>query len=128
MRINLRQSMVDCLKSRPEERLTARQIAQWIFENHREACEEKRRSSKQNLADDTALVQQLVAEIATNRPGNFNIRPVPKAGGVLVTHFGWRAVFWVVVPASVAIMVLAVRVELGVRLGEAVGLAVRVEV
>ncbi|WP_414561465.1 MFS transporter [Ralstonia wenshanensis] len=34
----------------------------------------------------------------------------PTAGGVLVTHFGWRAVFWVVVPASVAIMVLAVRV------------------
>ncbi|CAJ0807383.1 Multidrug resistance protein Stp [Ralstonia psammae] len=34
----------------------------------------------------------------------------PTAGGVLVTHFGWRAVFWVVVPVSVAIMVLAVRV------------------
>ena len=34
----------------------------------------------------------------------------PTAGGLLVTHFGWRAVFWVVVPVSVAIMVLAVRV------------------
>ncbi|WP_420804041.1 MFS transporter [Ralstonia chuxiongensis] len=34
----------------------------------------------------------------------------PTAGGVLVTHFGWRAVFWVVVPVSVAIMALAVRV------------------
>ena len=34
----------------------------------------------------------------------------PTAGGLLVTHFGWRAVFWVVVPISVAIMVLAVRV------------------
>lgn len=33
----------------------------------------------------------------------------PTAGGVLVTHFGWRAVFWVVVPVSVACMVLAVR-------------------
>lgn len=34
----------------------------------------------------------------------------PTTGGVLVTHFGWRAVFWVVVPVSVAIMALAVRV------------------
>ena len=34
----------------------------------------------------------------------------PTAGGLLVTHFGWRAVFWVVVPVSVVIMVLAVRV------------------
>lgn len=34
----------------------------------------------------------------------------PTAGGVLVTHFGWRAVFWVVVPVSVVIMALAVRV------------------
>ncbi|MCT7311960.1 MFS transporter [Ralstonia sp. CHL-2022] len=34
----------------------------------------------------------------------------PTAGGVLVTHFGRRAVFWVVVPVSVAIIALAVRV------------------
>jgi EmrB/QacA subfamily drug resistance transporter len=34
----------------------------------------------------------------------------PTAGGLLVTHFGWRAVFWVVVPVSAAIVVLALRV------------------
>jgi len=34
----------------------------------------------------------------------------PTVGGLLVTHFGWRAVFWVVVPISVAIVVLAMRV------------------
>ncbi len=34
----------------------------------------------------------------------------PTAGGLLVTHFGWRAVFWVVVPVSVVVMVLAMRV------------------
>lgn len=68
MRLNLRQTVVDFLKARPEERFTARQIAQWIFENLREACEEKRRNSQQNLADDAALVQQLIAEISANRP------------------------------------------------------------
>ncbi|MBV8156462.1 MAG: MFS transporter, partial [Dyella sp.] len=34
----------------------------------------------------------------------------PTVGGLLVTHFGWSSVFWVVVPISVAIVVLAVRV------------------
>lgn len=34
----------------------------------------------------------------------------PTAGGLLVTHFGWRSVFWVVVPVSVLCMVLAMRV------------------
>jgi len=34
----------------------------------------------------------------------------PTVGGLLVTHFGWSSVFWVVVPISVAIIVLAVRV------------------
>ncbi len=34
----------------------------------------------------------------------------PTVGGLLVTHFGWSSVFWVVVPVSVAAMVLALRV------------------
>lgn len=68
MRLNLRQTVVDFLKAHPEERFTARQIALWIFENLREACEEKRRNSQQNLADDAALIQQLIAEISSNRP------------------------------------------------------------
>lgn len=68
MKLNLRQTVADFLKARPEQRFTARQIAVWIFENLREACEEKRRSSRQDLSDDAALVQQLVAEISSNRP------------------------------------------------------------
>jgi hypothetical protein len=35
----------------------------------REACEEKRRNSHQDLSDDAALIQQLVAEIGVNRLG-----------------------------------------------------------
>lgn len=68
MALNLRQTLTDFLKARPEERFTARELACWIFENRREDCEEKRRSSQQNLSDDGALLQQLVAEISGIRP------------------------------------------------------------
>lgn len=68
MKLNLRQTVIDFLKSHPEERFKARQIAEWMFANLREACEEKRRSSQQDLSDDASLVQQLVAEIGANRP------------------------------------------------------------
>ena len=67
MALNLRQTVIDFLKASPEARFTARQIALWIFQNHRATCEEKRAQSKQNLANDSALVQQLVAEITSNR-------------------------------------------------------------
>lgn len=69
MALNLRQTVIDFLKAHPEERFTARKIALWIFENHRNACEEKRHSSQQDLSDDAALIQQLVAEIGVNRAG-----------------------------------------------------------
>lgn len=68
MKLNLRQTVIDFLKAHQEERFKARQIALWIFENQREACEEKRRNSQQDLSDDVALIQQLVAEIGANRP------------------------------------------------------------
>lgn len=67
-KLNLRQTLVDFLKARPEERFTARQIADWIFANLREACEEKRRNSQQDLREDAAFMWQLVAEIGANRP------------------------------------------------------------
>ncbi|MDK9724554.1 MAG: hypothetical protein OEL88_06650 [Sterolibacteriaceae bacterium MAG5] len=68
MKLNLRQTVIDFLKARPDERFKARQIAEWIFENLREACEEKRKNSKQDLSTDEAFLWQLVAEIGANRP------------------------------------------------------------
>lgn len=68
MKLNLRQTVIDFLKGHPEERFSARKIAQWIFETQREACEEKRKRSRQNLTSDAELVQQIVAEIGANRP------------------------------------------------------------
>lgn len=68
MKLNLRQTVIDFLKARPDAPFTARQIAAWMFENLREACEEKRRNSQQDLSNDADLVQQLIAEIGANRP------------------------------------------------------------
>jgi len=68
MGLNLRKTVFEFLKARPEERFTARQIAQWVFENCQEACEEKRSQSRQDLTTDDAFLQQLAAEISTNRP------------------------------------------------------------
>lgn len=68
MGLNLRRTVVDFLKKHSEERFTARQIAQWILVNCQDACEEKRAQSRQDLTDDEALLQQLAAEISTNRP------------------------------------------------------------
>lgn len=68
MALNPRQTVTDFLKARPEERFTARELASWMFENLREACEEKRRNSRQDLSADAELLQQLVAEIGANRP------------------------------------------------------------
>lgn len=67
-KLNLRQTVVDFLKNRPNDRFTAPQIAEWIFENLRDACEEKRRNSQQDLSEDAAFLWQLVAEIGANRP------------------------------------------------------------
>lgn len=67
-KLNLRQTVIDFLKVRPEGLFTAREIALWIFENMREACEEKRKKSQQDLSTDAAFLWQLVAEIGANRP------------------------------------------------------------
>lgn len=68
MGLNLRKTIVDFLKERPEERFTARQIARWVFDHYRDACEEKRAQSRQDLADDESFLLQLIAEISSNRP------------------------------------------------------------
>lgn len=67
-RLNLRQSVIELLSAHPETRFTARKIALYILEHQREACDGKRANSTQDLSTDAALVQQLVAEIAANRP------------------------------------------------------------
>lgn len=67
MALNLAQTVLGYLKARPDEKLTARQIAEWIFATFPEECQAKKHSS-QYVSTDAELVQQLVAEISSQRP------------------------------------------------------------
>lgn len=69
MALTLAIAVLDCLKARPEEKLTARQIAEWIFETYPSECQEKKSNSRGDyIKTDADLVQQLVAEIGSRRP------------------------------------------------------------
>jgi hypothetical protein len=65
--LNLRQAVVGYLRDHPEQKFTARQIAEWIFSTFPEECQAKKQSS-QYVSTDAELVQQLVAEISSQRP------------------------------------------------------------
>lgn len=69
MALNLAKAVLECLKARPEEKLTARQIAEWIFGAYPAECQEKKSNSRGDyIKTDSDLVQQLVAEISSQRP------------------------------------------------------------
>lgn len=67
MALNLAKAVLGYLKDRPDEKLTARQIAEWIFVTFPDECQAKKQSS-QYVSTDAELVQQLVAEISSQRP------------------------------------------------------------
>ena len=54
------------LQQRPDEKFTAREIADWIFENHPNECRQKQERSNR-LNDEKKLLQQIVAEIGAHR-------------------------------------------------------------
>lgn len=67
MTLNLGKSVVDYLTAHPEEKFSARQLAEWIFATFPAECLAKKASS-QALETDADLLQQLVAEIGSQRP------------------------------------------------------------
>ncbi len=67
MPLNLSKTVLECLKGRPEEKMTARQIAEWIMANHPEEAREKKQDSRV-VNTDVELVQQWAAEISSQRP------------------------------------------------------------
>ncbi|MCW8165173.1 HrgA protein [Verminephrobacter aporrectodeae subsp. tuberculatae] len=67
MALNLAKTVLGYLKERPDEKLTARQIAEWIFATFPGECQAKKQNS-QHVRTDADLVQQLVAEIGAQRP------------------------------------------------------------
>lgn len=79
--MNLAKLVRERLESSPGARLSAREVATWIFENHRGECEEKRRRSKQDLGNDNDLIQQLIAEIGALRK-----TLEARAGGIRTTE------------------------------------------
>jgi len=56
------------LREHPEQRFTAREIARWMMTAFPAECQEKKAKSAAIDSDD-ALLQQIVAEIGSNRPG-----------------------------------------------------------
>lgn len=65
--MNLRERTFELLKSSPNQRFKAREIAEWIHETyHAETLDKIERSSF--LDSEAALLNQLVAEIGANRP------------------------------------------------------------
>lgn len=67
MALNLAKAVVSYLKDHPEDRFTARQIADWVFATHPDECQAKKDSS-QALQTDSDLVQQIVREISSQMP------------------------------------------------------------
>lgn len=71
MSLNLSKTVSEYLQAHPEEKFTARQIADWIFKAYPTECREKRERSKATVIpidSDAALVQQLAREIGSQRP------------------------------------------------------------
>lgn len=66
--MQLRKTVVECLKLHPEQKLKAREIADWIYLTYPEACKQKLARSEA-LNTEAELLNQLVAEIGANRPG-----------------------------------------------------------
>lgn len=67
MALNLGKAVLDLLMAHPDEKFSARQIAEWIFATFPEECQAKKANSHA-LDTDTDLLQQLVAEIGSRRP------------------------------------------------------------
>lgn len=62
MSLNLNSTVGQFLEERVEQKFTAKEIAQWIFQNYPEACLEKKQRSGRFETDDE-LIQQIAAEI-----------------------------------------------------------------
>ena len=71
MALNLVNTVAEFLRQRPEQKFTAREIANWVYETYPDECREKQQRSKATvipLDSDAALLQQIVAEIGSQRP------------------------------------------------------------
>ena len=71
MALNLVKTVAELLRQKPEQKFTAREIANWIYATHPDECRQKQQRSKATvipLDSEAALLQQIVAEIGAQRP------------------------------------------------------------
>ncbi|CAN7252420.1 HrgA protein [Pseudomonas sp. LjRoot71] len=68
MALNLQQRVIEHLKTQPDSQHTARELAQWVFQQFPVECAQKKAASASYIQTDADLVQQLVAEISGSRP------------------------------------------------------------
>jgi uncharacterized protein len=67
MTLSLRERTFELLKSSPNQRFKAREIAEWIHDTYPEETREKRERST-FIGSEIALLSQIVSEIGANRP------------------------------------------------------------
>jgi hypothetical protein len=67
MALDLANSVVKYLKENSGEKYTAREIADWLFREFPDECQEKKKTS-QFINTDAQLLNQIVAEISSRRP------------------------------------------------------------
>ena len=89
MALNLRQRVIDRLQCLPETQQTARELAQWIFEQFPAECAVKKAGSASYIQTDSDLVQQLVAEISGSRPRWQQMHPQLKTTEGRPRHYYW---------------------------------------
>lgn len=89
MALNLRQRVIDRLQSLPDTQQTARELAQWIFEQFPAECAVKKAASASYIQTDSDLVQQLVAEISGSRPRWQQMHPQLKTTEGRPRHYYW---------------------------------------
>ena len=90
MGLNLAKTVVDFLAERTEQKFTARQMAEWIFENFPAECQEKKANST-SIKNDADLVQQFVAEIGSQRPTLQKRNPQVKTTEGRPRQYYWTA-------------------------------------
>ncbi len=71
MALKLANTVVEFLQQNPEQKFTAREVANWIFATYPEECRQKQKRSTATLNpldNETALLRQIAAEIGSQRP------------------------------------------------------------
>ena len=69
MALDLVRRIYECLEANPEQRFEAREIAEWIFQEHEKECREKQKKSTVDSVrtTDEGLITQIASEIGARR-------------------------------------------------------------